>query len=155
MAQQLTFQVDGRARSIEIDDPAMPLLYALRDELGLINPRFGCGLGQCGSCTVHVDGRSVRSCITPVRSVEGKTITTLAGVGTPESPHPIQKAWIEEQVNQCAYCINGWVMTAVELYDRNPRPTDEQIKAAFAPLICRCGTHSAAVRAVKRAAQSA
>ena len=135
MAQQLTFQVDGRARSIEIDDPAMPLLYALRDELGLINPRFGCGLGQCGACTVHVDGRSVRSCITPVRSVEGKKITTLAGVGTPEKPHPIQKAWIEEQVNQCAYCINGWVMTAVELYDRNPRPTDEQIKAAFAPLI--------------------
>src|SRR6266550_1038404 len=120
MAQQLTLHVDGQTRSIEVDDPAMPLLYALRDELGLINPRFGCGLGQCGACT-------------------------------PEKPHPIQKAWVEEQVNQCAYCINGWVMTAVELFDRNPHPTDAQIKAAFSPLICRCGTHSAAVRAVKRA----
>jgi nicotinate dehydrogenase subunit A len=152
---QLTLQVDGRARSIEVDDPAMPLLYALRDDLGLINPRFGCGLGQCGACTVHVDGRSVRSCVTPVKSVEGKKITTLAGIGSPEKPHPIQKAWIEEQVNQCAYCINGWIMTAVELFDRNPHPTDAQIKAAFAPLICRCGTHAAAVRAVKRAGQSA
>ncbi len=152
--EQLTLQVDGRARSIEIDDPDMPLLYALRDDLGLINPRFGCGLGQCGACTVHVEGRSVRSCVTPVMSVEGKNITTLAGVGTPENPHPIQKAWIEEQVNQCAFCINGWVMTAVELFDRNPDPTDAQIKTAFARLICRCGTHGAAVRAVKRAAQS-
>jgi nicotinate dehydrogenase subunit A len=152
---QLTLHVDGRARPIEVDDPAMPLLYALRDDLGLINPRFGCGLGQCGACTVHVDGHSVRSCITPVKSVEGKKITTLAGIGTPEKPHPIQKAWLEEQVNQCAYCINGWLMTAVELFDRNPHPTDTQIKAAFAPLICRCGTHMAAVRAVKRAAQSA
>jgi nicotinate dehydrogenase subunit A len=155
MAQQLTLQVDGRARTIEVDDVSMPLLYALRDELGLNNPRFGCGLGQCGACTVHVDGRSVRSCITPVRSVEGKAITTLTGVGTPDKPHPIQKAWIEEQVNQCAYCINGWIMTAVELFDRNPHPTDAQIHAAFDPLICRCGTHAAAVRAVKRAAQSA
>jgi len=154
MAQQLTLQVDGRARSIEVDDPDMPLLYALRDELGLNNPRFGCGLGQCGACTVHVEGRSVRSCITPVTAVAGKKITTLAGIGTPEKPHPIQKAWLEEQVNQCAYCINGWVMTAVELVDRNPHPTDAQIKDAFARLICRCGTHSAAVRAVKRATQS-
>ena len=121
MAQQLTLLVDGRARTIEIDDPAMPLLYALRDDLGLNNPRFGCGLGQCGACTVHVDGRSVRSCITPVTSVVGKNVTTLAGIGTPETPHPIQKAWIEEQVNQCAYCINGWIMTAVELFDRNPQ----------------------------------
>ena len=154
MAQQLTLQVDGRARTIEVDDLSMPLLYALRDDLELNNPRFGCGLGQCGACTVHVDGRSVRSCITPVRSVEGKKITTLTGIGTPEQPHPIQKAWIEEQVNQCAYCINGWIMTAVELFDRNPHPSDAQINAAFAPLICRCGTHAAAVRAVKRAAQS-
>jgi nicotinate dehydrogenase subunit A len=150
---QVTLHVDGRARTIDVDDSAMPLLYALRDDLGLINPRFGCGLGQCGACTVHIDGRSVRSCITPVGSVEGKKVTTLAGVGTPENPHPIQKAWIEEQVNQCAYCINGWIMTAVELFDRNPNPTDAEINKAFAPLICRCGTHGAAVRAVKRAAQ--
>jgi len=155
MAQQLTLHVDGRARSVEVDDPDMPLLYALRDELGLNNPRFGCGLGQCGACTVHVEGRSVRSCITPVTAVAGKKITTLAGIGTPEKPHPIQKAWLEEQVNQCAYCINGWVMTAVELIDRNPHPTEGEIKAAFADLICRCGTHGAALRAVKRAAQSA
>ena len=155
MAQHLTLNVDGKGHRIEVDDPDMPLLYALRDDLGLSNPRFGCGLGQCGACTVHVEGRSVRSCMTPVMSVEGKNITTLAGIGTPEEPHPIQKAWIEEQVNQCAYCINGWVMTAVELFDRNPHPTDAQINAAFAPLICRCGTHAAAVRAVKRAAQSA
>jgi nicotinate dehydrogenase subunit A len=150
---QVTLHVDGRTRTIEVDDSAMPLLYALRDELGLINPRFGCGLGQCGACTVHIDGRSVRSCITPVRTVEGKKITTLVGVGTPEKPHPIQKAWIEEQVNQCAYCINGWIMTAVELFDRNPNPTDAEINKAFGSLICRCGTHGAAVRAVKRAAQ--
>jgi len=155
MAQQLTLQVDGRARSIEVDDSDMPLLYALRDELGLNNPRFGCGLGQCGACTVHVEGRSVRSCITPVTAVAGKKITTLAGLGTPEHPHPVQAAWIEEQVNQCAYCINGWVMTAVELIERNPHPTEGEIKAAFADLICRCGTHGAALRAVKRAAQSA
>ena len=155
MAQQLTLQVDGRARSIEVDDSDMPLLYALRDELGLNNPRFGCGLGQCGACTVHVEGRSVRSCITPVTAVAGKKITTLAGLGTPEQPHAIQKAWLEEQVNQCAYCINGWVMTAVELIERNPHPTEGEIKAAFADLICRCGTHGAALRAVKRAAQSA
>ncbi len=155
MAQQLTFQVDGRARTIEVDDPAMPLLYALRDELGLVNPRFGCGLGQCGACTVHVDGRSVRSCLTPVSSVAGKKITTLAGLGTPEKPHPIQTAWITEQVNQCAYCINGWIMTAAELIDRNPHPTDAQINTAFARLVCRCGTQNAAVRAVKRATKSA
>jgi aerobic-type carbon monoxide dehydrogenase small subunit (CoxS/CutS family) len=151
---QITLQVDGRARTIEVDDPAMPLLYALRDELGLSNPRFGCGLGQCGACTVHVDGRSIRSCLTPVMSVAGKKITTLAGLGTPEKPHPIQTAWIAEQVNQCAYCINGWVMTAAELVDRNPHPTDTQINDAFARLICRCGTHGAAVRAVKRATKS-
>ena len=149
-----TLRVNGTTHTVDVD-PATPLLYILRNDLDLHGPRFGCGLGQCGACTVHVDGRSVRSCITPVRAVEGKRITTLAGIGTPERPHPIQKAWIEEQVNQCAYCINGWIMTAVELYDRNPKPTDEQIKAAFAPLICRCGTHAAAVRAVKRASQSA
>src|SRR5437870_12623479 len=120
MAQQLTLHVDGQPRSIEVDDPAMPLLYALRDELGLINPRFGCGLGQCGACTVHVDGRSVRSCITPVRSVEGKTITTLAGVSTPENAHAIQKAWVEEQVNQCDYGVDVWLITAGEGIDRNP-----------------------------------
>src|SRR5437763_11001460 len=100
---QLTLNVDGKARTIEVDDPAMPLLYALRDELGLSNPRFGCGLGQCGACTVHVDGKAVRSCVTPVSAVAKRKITTLAGLGTPEMPHPLQAAWIEEQVSQCAY----------------------------------------------------
>jgi aerobic-type carbon monoxide dehydrogenase small subunit (CoxS/CutS family) len=133
----------------------MPLLYALRDDLGLNNPRFGCGLGQCGACTVHVEGRAVRSCITPVAAVAGRPITTLAGLGTPEHPHPVQAAWIEEQVNQCAYCINGWIMTAAELLAHNPHPTEAEIKDALGDLICRCGTHGAALRAVKRAAQSA
>jgi len=155
MAQQLTLHVDGRARTIEIDDPAMPLLYALRDELGLINPRFGCGLGQCGACTVHVDGQAVRSCVTPVGGLNNRKITTLSGLGTPEKPHPIQTAWIEEQVNQCGYCINGWIMTAAELLARNPHPTDDEIRAALSDLICRCGTHNAALRAVKRAARQA
>jgi nicotinate dehydrogenase subunit A len=151
---KLTLNVDGRTRTIEIDDPDMPLLYALRDELALNNPRFGCGLGQCGACTVHVDGRAVRSCITPVSAVADRRITTLAGLGTPERPHPIQKAWLEEQVSQCGYCINGWIMTAADLLDRNPHPSDGEIKDALSTLICRCGTHGAALRAVKRAAQS-
>ncbi len=152
---QLTLTVDGKARAIEVDDPDMPLLYALRDDLQLNNPRFGCGLGQCGACTVMVDGRAVRSCITPVSSVTGNKITTLAGIGTPEKPHPVQKAWIEEQVNQCSYCISGWILTSVELLNRNPHPTDAQTKEALGDLICRCGTHGAAFKAVKRAAQQA
>jgi len=152
---QLTLQVNGKAQAIEVDDPDMPLLYALRDHLALNNPRFGCGLGQCGACTVHVEGRAVRSCVTPVAAVVGKPITTLAGLGTAEHPHPLQAAWIEEQVNQCAYCINGWIMTAAELLAHNPHPTDAQIKDALKDLICRCGTHGAALRAVKRATSQA
>jgi aerobic-type carbon monoxide dehydrogenase small subunit (CoxS/CutS family) len=152
---QLTLMVDGRARTIEVDDPDMPLLYALRDDLQLNNPRFGCGLGQCGACTVHVDGRAVRSCVTPAAAMAGRRITTLAGLGTPEHPHPVQAAWIEEQVNQCAYCINGWIMTAAELLAHNPHPSEAEIKDALGGLICRCGTHAAALRAVKRASQSA
>jgi nicotinate dehydrogenase subunit A len=152
---QVTLHVNGKAQAIEVDDPGMPLLYALRDDLGLSNPRFGCGLGQCGACTVHVDGRAVRSCVTPAAAVAGRQITTLAGLGTPEHPHPVQAAWIEEQVNQCAYCINGWIMTAAELLAHNPHPTEPEIKDALGDMICRCGTHAAALRAVKRAAQSA
>jgi aerobic-type carbon monoxide dehydrogenase small subunit (CoxS/CutS family) len=152
---QIELHVNGKAQVIEVDDPDMPLLYALRDDLGLSNPRFGCGLGQCGACTVHVDGRAVRSCVTPAAAVAGRQITTLAGLGTPEHPHPVQAAWIEEQVNQCAYCINGWIMTAAELLAHNPHPSETEIKDALGDLICRCGTHAAALRAVKRAAQSA
>ena len=152
---QIELHVNGKAQVVEIDDPDMPLLYALRDDLGLSNPRFGCGLGQCGACTVHVDGRAVRSCVTPAAAAAGRQITTLAGLGTPEHPHPVQSAWIEEQVNQCAYCINGWIMTAAELLAQNPHPTETEIKVALDGLVCRCGTHAAALRAVMRAAQSA
>ena len=151
----LTLMVDGKARAIEVDDPDMPLLYALREELELNNPRFGCGLGQCGACTVHIDGAAVRSCTMPVSAVGARKITTLAGLGMPEKPHPVQSAWIEEQVSQCAYCINGWIMTAAALLARNPHPNDAEIKEALGDLICRCGTHNAALRAVKRAAQAA
>ena len=152
---QLTLMVDGAARVLELDDLDMPLLYALRDELHLNNPRFGCGLGQCGACTVQIDGHAVRSCVTPATSVAGKKITTLAGLGTPDKPHRIQSAWLDEQVNQCGYCISGWILTAAELLERNPHPTDAEIKDALKDLICRCGTHGAALRAVKRAAGQA
>jgi nicotinate dehydrogenase subunit A len=154
MAQQVRLEVNGKAHSITIDDPEMPLLYALRDELGLSNPRFGCGLSQCGACTVHVDGAPTRSCVTPVASVQGKKITTLAGLGTPEHPHPLQTAYIEEQVPQCGYCINGWIMTAAALLKSNPHPTDAQIRDGLSGLKCRCGTHLSILRAVKRAAQA-
>ena len=151
VAQIVTLNVDGKSHAITVDDPRMPLLYALRDDLDLSNPRFGCGLGQCGACTVQVDGQAVRSCVTPVALVADRKITTLAGLGTPEKPHPLQTAWIAEQVNQCAYCISGWIMTAAELLARNPHPTEQEVRDAFADLICRCGTQNAAVRAVLRA----
>ena len=154
MAERFTLNVNGSRHTVDVDDPAMPLLYALRDELNLNNPRFGCGLGQCGACTVHVDGQAVRSCQLPVSAVKNAKIVTLAGLGTPEHPHPVQAAWLEEQVSQCAYCINGWIMTAAALLKEKPHPSDEEIKAALSDLICRCGTHGAAFRAVKRAAQS-
>ena len=149
-----TLKVNGRVRLIAAATDT-PLLYVLAGELGLKGPRFGCGLAQCGACTVHLDGHAVRSCVTPVSAVGSQKITTLAGLGTPEQPHPIQRAWIEEQVSQCAYCVNGWIMTAAALLARNPHPTDAQIKEALGDLVCRCGTHNAALRAVKRAAQAA
>ena len=152
---RIDLNVNGKAQAIEVDDPDMPLLYALRDDLQLSNPRFGCGLGQCGACTVHLNGRAARSCTIPVSAAAGARITTLAGLGTAEHPHPVQAAWIEEQVNQCAYCINGWIMTAADLLARNPHPSDAEIKGALNGLICRCGAHLAALKAVKRAAQSA
>jgi aerobic-type carbon monoxide dehydrogenase small subunit (CoxS/CutS family) len=152
---KLTLTVDGKARTIDIDDPEMPLLYALRDDLGLNNPRFGCGLGQCGACSVMIDGRVERSCVTPVSAVADRKITTLAGIGTPENPHKVQAAWIAEQVNQCGYCINGWILTAVELLERTTKPSDAQIKDALNGLVCRCGTQGAALKAVKRAAELA
>jgi nicotinate dehydrogenase subunit A len=155
MAEQFSLMVNGTAHAVALDDPDMPLLYALRDELGLNNPRFGCGLGQCGACTVHVDGVATRSCITPVSSLKDAQVTTLAGLGTPEKPHPLQTAWIAEEASQCGYCMNGWIMTAAALLKRNPHPTDAEIREGLAGLKCRCGTHVAIIRAVKRAAQAA
>ena len=152
---EATLKVNGSTHVLEVDDPSMPLLYALRDELELSNPRFGCGLGQCGACTVHINGSPVRSCLFPLSAVApDDDITTLAGLGTPEQPHPVQTAWLEEQVSQCGYCIDGWIMTAAALLRENPSPSDEEIKSALSGLICRCGTHGAAFRAVKRAVQS-
>ena len=144
------FTVDGQPVKID-SDPQMPLLYALRDDLKLNNPKFGCGLAQCGACTVHVDGAAIRSCVLPVSAVKGKKITTLAGLGTPEKPHPIQVAFLEEQVPQCGHCINGWVMTSAAFLKKNPKATDAEIKTALDGLKCRCGTHVSILRAIKRA----
>ena len=149
---QIDLRVNGKAMSLDAD-PAMPLLYALRGELGLHNPHFGCGLGQCGACTVHLDGKPVRSCITSSTAAAGKEVVTLAGLGTAEHPHPLQKAWIEEQVSQCGYCTDGWVMTAAAFLKANKNPTDAEIRKALSGLKCRCGTHLAILRAVKRAAK--
>ena len=151
MAERISFQLNGQATSVEAD-PEMPLLYALRGDLGLSNPHFGCGLAQCGACTVHLDGTAIRSCVTPVSAAAGSEITTLAGLGTPEKPHKLQQAWIDEQVPQCGYCINGWIMTAAALLADNPHPSDAEIRSALSGLKCRCGTHLAILRAIKRAA---
>ena len=156
MAIPKTLDVNGRAITISIDDPEMPLLYALRDNLALHGPRFGCGLGQCGACTVHVDGRAVRSCITPLSSIAAsQKVVTLEGLGTPENPHPLQTAWIAEDAMQCGYCMNGWIMTAAALLRKNPHPSDAEIRESFGGLKCRCGAHMAVIRAVKRAADAA
>ncbi len=151
MTERIRLVVDSRPAELD-SDPAMPLLYALHAELGLANPKFGCGLAQCGACTVQVDGRPTRSCLTPVSAVRGKTITTLAGLGTPEKPHPLQAAYVAEQVPQCGYCLSGWMLTAAALLREAPKPTDRQIRDALGGLKCRCGTHMAILRAVKRAA---
>ena len=150
MSQSFNLTVNGKQHKVDAD-PDMPLLYALRNDLGLNNPHFGCGLAQCGACTVHVDGQAVRSCVTPVSAVGNGKVVTLAGLGTPEKPHPIQKAYVEEQVPQCGYCINGWIMTAASLLNQNKKPNDAQIKDALTGLKCRCGTHMSILRAVKRA----
>jgi nicotinate dehydrogenase subunit A len=151
MAERFTLKVNGVAHTVDAD-PDMPLLYALRDDLGLNNPHFGCGLSQCGACTVHMDGRAIRSCSTTVKDAAGHEIVTLQGLGTPEKPHPLQTAYIEEQVVQCGYCLNGWVMTAAAFLDTHQKPSDDEIRQALTGLKCRCGTHTAILRAVKRAA---
>jgi nicotinate dehydrogenase subunit A len=153
VAKRIELNVNGKIQSIEAE-PDMPLLYALRNDLGMNDPHFGCGLAQCGACTVLRDGEAVRSCVLPVSAVGTSKITTLTGIGTPEKPHKVQAAFIAEQVPQCGYCLNGWVMTSVALLDKNPRPSDAQIRDALTGLKCRCGTHMSILRAVKRAAQA-
>jgi nicotinate dehydrogenase subunit A len=145
-------KVNGRTHPVDAD-PATPLLYVLSDDLGLRGPKFGCGLGQCGSCAVIVNGRAIRSCSTPVSSVAGSEITTLEGLGTIEKPHPIQKAFIDEQAMQCGFCINGIILTAKAFLDRNPKATDAEIKRAMSDVLCRCNSNVRIMRAIKRYAE--
>ena len=144
--------VNGQRRTVDVD-PATPLLYVLSDDLALDGPKFGCGLGQCGACTVMVKGEAVRSCSVPVQSVANAQITTLEGLGSPENLHPIQKAFVDEQAMQCGFCINGVIMTAKALIDRTPNPSDAQIRQALSTVLCRCGAHLRMVAAIKRYAQ--
>jgi len=153
MAQDMALNVNGRSVSVRVDDPDMPLLYALRNDLELKGPRFGCGLGQCGACTVIVDGEAVRSCVTPVSAVGKQAkITTLEGLGTPEKPHPVQQAFIDEQAVQCGYCINGMIMEATAFLAKNKNPSEDDIRQALANNLCRCGTNVRIIRAIQRAA---
>ncbi len=154
MAKTYTLRVNGKSVQVEADDPRMPLLYVLRNQLGLTGPHFGCGLGQCGACTVLVAGKAERSCSYVLGLVVGKDIVTLEGLGTSAKPHPLQQAFIDEQAVQCGYCINGMIMQAKALLDVNKSPSDNDIKQALADNLCRCGTHLRIIRAVKRAAKS-
>src|SRR5919107_925380 len=138
---KISLRVNGKARVIDTEAD-VPLLYVLRNDLELHGPKFGCGMTQCGACTVIMDGKATRSCVTTIKQAAGKSITTLEGLGTPEKPHPIQAAFIAEQAAQCGYCANGMIMTAKALLDANPKPTAEQVKQGLAGAICRCGTHT-------------
>jgi nicotinate dehydrogenase subunit A len=151
MSSKVSFRLNGRPVMLEVEDPQMPLLYALRDDYGLHGPRFGCGLAQCGACTVHLNGSAARSCVIPISAAAGTSITTLEGLGTPEKPHPLQRAFVEEQALQCGYCINGMIMQAADLLQRKKNVTEADIKAELANNLCRCGTHLRIVRAIKRA----
>lgn len=148
----IVLKVNGQSHTVDVD-PATPLLYILSDDLELRGPKFGCGLGQCGSCTVIVSGRAVRSCITPVSTLNGAEVTTLEGIGSIERPHPIQKAFIDEQAAQCGFCLSGVILTAVALLDRNPRAADAGIRQAMSTVLCRCFTHTRMLTAIKRYAQ--
>ncbi|MGA2713957.1 MAG: (2Fe-2S)-binding protein [Bryobacteraceae bacterium] len=150
----ITLKVNGRTHSLDLD-PATPLLYALSDDLELRGPKFGCGLGQCGACTVIVKGQAMRSCITPVKAVDGVEVTTLEGLGSIEKPHPIQKAFIDEQAAQCGFCVSGIVMTAKAFLDKNPGASDEQIQQAMSGVLCRCFTHVRMLAAIRRYARGA
>jgi len=148
-----SLKVNGKTHVVDVE-PECPVLYVLRDSLGLNNPRFGCGLGQCGACTVLLDNRAVRSCRLPVSLAAGKEIITLEGLGSPGNPHPVQQVFIEAQAFQCGYCLNGWVLTAKALLDKNPHPTDAEMRRAFEGLVCRCGSHVGIFTAVRKAAES-
>jgi nicotinate dehydrogenase subunit A len=151
---EFTLDINGSRHTLDLDADT-PLLYVLRNELGLTATRFGCGLGECGACTVSIDGRSLRSCQVPVASAAERPILTLEGLGTPEDPHPLQQAFIDEQAAQCAFCISGMIMTAHGLLKRNPTPSEADIKSALSANLCGCGTHLRIVRAVQRAAKVA
>ncbi len=149
-----TFQLNGRPVAVESWDPAQPLLYLLRNTLGLHGPKFGCGLAQCGACTVLIDGKAMRSCVTTVRQAVGRAVTTLEGLGTLEKPDALQAAFIREQAAQCGYCTNGMIMTAKSILNQTPKPSLEQVKQGLAGNLCRCGTHTRILRAVMRVAQA-
>jgi len=148
----ISLKVNGQTHSFDLD-PTTPLLYVLSDDLGLRGPKFGCGLGQCGSCTVLVKGQAVRSCITAVEAVQGLEIVTLEGLGTVDKPHPIQRAFIEEQAAQCGYCLNGVILTAKAFLDKNPKATEKEIQEGMSRVLCRCFTHTRMLRAIGRAKQ--
>ena len=149
-----SFQLNGRAVTVDSWDPGQPLLYILRNKLELHGPKFGCGLAQCGACTVLLDGKAVRSCATPIRQAAGHKVTTLEGLGTPEKLDPVQAAFIAEQAAQCGYCTNGMIMGANALLNQTPHPTLEQVKEALDSNLCRCGTHTRILSAVMRAARA-
>jgi nicotinate dehydrogenase subunit A len=149
----ISLKVNGATRSTPAE-PDTPLLYVLRNDLELNGAKFGCGLAQCGACTVLIDGKAVRSCVTPVGSIGNGEVTTLEGLGTPEKPHALQSAFIAEQAAQCGYCTNGMIMSAKELLDRNPRPSEQDVRTALTGNLCRCGTHTRIISAVLRAAQA-
>ena len=153
MATIIKLTVNGAPQTLHVEDPNMPLLYALRDELGLHGFHFGCGLAQCGACTVHYYGEALRSCVMPVSAVADADIVTLEGLGTPEKPHPLQQAYIAEQAAQCGYCINGMIMQAAAFLKTTKRPTEDQVRQALAGNLCKCGTHVRIIRAVMRAAE--
>ena len=146
-------KVNGKAQVVNDVDPECPLLYVLRDNLALNNPRFGCGLGQCGACTVLINNVPTRSCMLPVSRATGKDIVTLEGIGTPEHPHLVQTAFIAEQAAQCGYGMNGWVLSAKALLDKHPHPTEAQMTTAFEGLVCRCGSHASVLNAVRKASE--
>ena len=150
----IAFKVNGRAVTLDVD-ATTPLLYILSDDLALRGPKFGCGLGQCGSCTVIMKGLAVRSCVTPVSNAAGAEITTLEGLGSLEKPHPIQKAFIDEQAMQCGFCVNGVIMTAKAFLDRNPKATEADIRQATSNVLCRCHAHTRMIRAINRYAKGA